>query len=165
MRFLLESVLGAAALVAAGCGSGSGETTGAAGAAGSSGANEVAVSATEFAFDLGTIRIDQPGTYAFTLSNDGSVQHALEIEGQGIEEETETLAPGSSGQVTVTFSKTGTYEFYCPVDGHRDQGMEGELTVGPASAGSGTTEDNGGSGTEDSGGTGTESSGGGSGYG
>jgi len=41
----------------------------------------------------------------------------------------------------VTFSKTGTYEFYCPVDGHRDQGMEGVLTVGAASGGAGTTED------------------------
>jgi len=81
-------------------------------------------------------------------------EDALEIEGQGVEEETETLSPGSSGEVTVTFAKTGTYEFYCPVDGHRGQGMEGTLTIGTASGGAGTTEDNGGSDTEKSGGYG-----------
>ena len=49
----------------------------------------------QFSFDPGTIQIDQPGTYTFTLTNDGSVQHALEIEGQGVEDETETLDPAA----------------------------------------------------------------------
>lgn len=68
----------------------------------------------------------------------------------------------------MTFSKTGTYEFYCPVDGHRDQGMEGALTVEAASGGAGTTDDNGGgTDTEDNGGgsTDAEDSSGGYGYG
>jgi uncharacterized cupredoxin-like copper-binding protein len=30
--------------------------------------------------------------------------------------------------VTVDL-KPGTYEFYCPVDGHKAGGMKGELTV------------------------------------
>jgi len=165
MRFAPLIIVASAALALSACGSSSsGETNS---AASPGGAKEVSVSATEFSFDPGTIQIDQPGTYTFTLTNDGSIQHALEIEGQGVEEETENVDPGSSGQVTVTFSKTGTYEFYCPVDGHRDQGMEGALTVGAASGGAGTTEDNGGgTQTEDSGGgTDTEDSGGGYGYG
>jgi len=145
MRLALLIAISSGALVLAGCGSGYGggssTTTGAA----PSGAQNVSVSAKEFSFDPGTIQVDQPGTYTFTLTNDGSVEHALEVEGQGVEEETDTVAPGSTGSVTVTFSKTGTYEFYCPVDGHRGQGMEGTLTVGAASAGAGTTEDNGGS--------------------
>jgi len=165
MRFVPLIIVASAALALSACGSGNGGETSSAASPG--GAKEISVSATEFSFDPGTIQIDQPGAYTFTLTNDGSVQHALEIEGQGVEEETETLDPGSSGQVTVTFSKTGTYEFYCPVDGHRDQGMEGALTVGAASGGAGTTEDSrGGSDTEDSGGgTDTEDSGGGYGYG
>ena len=148
MRLFPLIVAASAALVLSACGSGGGGETGSAASPG--GGSEISVSATEFSFDPGTIEIDQPGTYTFTLTNDGSVDHALEIEGQGVEEETETISSGSSGQVTVTFSKTGTYEFYCPVDGHRDQGMEGDLTVGAASGGTGTADDDeGGTGTED----------------
>ena len=32
----------------------------------------------------------------------------------------------------------GSYELYCPIGDHRDQGMEGELVVGVAGAGGGT---------------------------
>jgi plastocyanin len=153
MRSVLLMAIGAAALGLAGCGSssGSGDT------AASSGAKEITLSATEYSFDPGTIQIDQPGTYTFTLSNGGSTEHALEVEGQGIEEELDEVSPGNSGQLTVTFSKTGSYEFYCPVDDHRAKGMEGDLTVGAAAGGAGTTEDNGGN-------TGTETGGGGYGY-
>ena len=148
MRFLPCIVATSIALALSACGSSSEGESGPAASPG--GGREVPVSAMEFSFDPGTIQIDKPGTYTFTLTNDGSTEHALEIEGQGLEEETETISPGSSGQVTLTFSKIGTYEFYCPVDGHREQGMEGELTVGSASADTGATEDNGGgTGTED----------------
>jgi plastocyanin len=156
MRFLPLFVAASAALMLGACGSGNGGETGSAASPGAGQA--ISVSAKEFSFDPGTIQIDAPGTYTFTLSNDGSTEHGLEIEGQGLEEEIEEVVPGSSGELTVTFSKTGTYEFYCPVDGHRDKGMEGDLTVGAASAGSGTTDDNGGSDTD-------EDSGGGYGYG
>jgi plastocyanin len=141
MRFVLLIGLASGTLALAGCGSGGGDTT----QASSGGGKTIDVSAKEFSFDPGTIQIDQPGTYTFVLTNGGSFQHALEVEGQGVEEETDTVAPGSTGSVTITFSKTGTYEFYCPVDGHRGKGMQGMLTVGTASAGAGTTEDGGGS--------------------
>jgi VCBS repeat-containing protein len=135
MRFSAIVIGGLLALGLSACGSGeSAGTTGAAPA----GAQTIAVSATEFSFDPGTIQIDAPGTYTFDLTNDGGTGHALEVEGQGLEEETETVAPGSSAQLTVTFSKTGTYEFYCPVDGHRGRGMEGTLTVGAAGGTTGT---------------------------
>ena len=39
------------------------------------------------------------------------------------------LSPGQSGVLTVDLSKPGTYEFYCPVGNHREQGMEGTITV------------------------------------
>ena len=48
--------------------------------------------------------------------------------GKGVEEETKTVT-GGSADVTVDL-KAGKYEFYCPVDGHRQAGMEGTLTVG-----------------------------------
>jgi uncharacterized cupredoxin-like copper-binding protein len=30
---------------------------------------------------------------------------------------------------TVTFEKPGTYEMYCPVDGHEQEGMKGEVVL------------------------------------
>ncbi|MFE1415047.1 plastocyanin/azurin family copper-binding protein [Streptomyces sp. NPDC058746] len=74
-----------------------------------------------------------PGAYAFVAKNDGHHEHALEIEGPSGENRTRTLAPGASDTVRVTL-KSGTYEIYCPVDGHEDLGMKTEITVGGAGA-------------------------------
>ena len=45
---------------------------------------------------------------------------------------------GESGTLTVDL-EPGEYEFYCPIDGHREQGMEGKIVVGGSSSGAGTT--------------------------
>ena len=66
--------------------------------------------------------------------NIGSITHALEIEGKGVEEETKDLDAGQSAELKVTL-KPGKYEIYCPVDGHRQQGMEGTVTVKQGSGG------------------------------
>jgi hypothetical protein len=49
----------------------------------------------------------------------------------------------------VTLPKNGTYEMYCPVDGHKALGMKGKLTVGGSGAAGGATS------TENTGTTGT----------
>jgi uncharacterized cupredoxin-like copper-binding protein len=90
-------------------------------------AAEVDVSLTEFAIDMPTELPAGPTT--FVVTNDGTIEHSLEIEGQGIEEELEPhLQPGESGTLEVDLAP-GTYEVYCPVGNHREQGMELELTV------------------------------------
>jgi uncharacterized cupredoxin-like copper-binding protein len=138
-------LLVAAALALAACGSdesGEGETTAAASA------EAIEISATDFAFDPPTIELDQAGEYTFRLVNDGGTEHALEIEGQGIEDETETIGPGETAELTLSL-EPGEYEMYCPVDGHREMGMEGSVSVGGAAAGGGTTTDDGGTTTDD----------------
>ena len=88
----------------------------------------VTVKETEYSLELSQSTFS-PGTYTFTAQNDGGTTHALKIEGPGIEEQqTNNLAPGDSASLTVTL-QSGTYELYCPVDGHRDNGMETEITV------------------------------------
>jgi len=67
------------------------------------------------------------GKVTITMDNPSSVPHAVEVEGNGVEEETKTLTDGSAS-LTVDL-KAGKYEFYCPVDGHKQAGMEGTLTV------------------------------------
>jgi uncharacterized cupredoxin-like copper-binding protein len=101
----------------------------------------VAVSETEFQLDPANPRIEQPGTVEFRVSNDGQTVHALEVEGPSGESKTGDIQPGESATLTANLDKPGTYEWYCPIGNHRQQGMEGEITVG-GGAGTGTTTTN-----------------------
>ena len=58
----------------------------------------IEISGTEYQFDPSTVSVDSPGTYTFRLVNDGEEPHALEIEGNGIEEETDTIGSGRIGR-------------------------------------------------------------------
>ena len=82
------------------------------------------------------------GAVTFTVTNAGSIPHAFEVEGQGIEKETGVIQPGASATLTVTL-KPGTYEVYCPVgnDSHKKLGMETELKVGTAMGAGATASD------------------------
>jgi uncharacterized cupredoxin-like copper-binding protein len=93
----------------------------------SGGAQSVDLSASEFKFTPANVNV-RAGQVTFNLRNTGGAPHALEIEGQGIEEETRVIQGGQSATLRVNL-KPGTYEMYCPVGNHRQQGMEGELTV------------------------------------
>jgi uncharacterized cupredoxin-like copper-binding protein len=91
----------------------------------------VAVTATlsEWKVELSERRI-APGVVTFTVMNAGSIPHALEVEGEGIEQETEVIQPGARATLTLTL-KPGTYEVYCPVgeDSHKKLGMATRLRV------------------------------------
>jgi uncharacterized cupredoxin-like copper-binding protein len=54
--------------------------------------------------------------------------HGIAVEGNGVDKDGPVVQAGSSSSVTVDL-KPGKYEFYCPVPGHKDEGMKGELTV------------------------------------
>ena len=81
----------------------------------------------------GSLKFDQAtlsaksGKVTFKFDNPSAVPHAFEIEGNGIEEETDVITK-SDASVTVDL-KPGKYEYYCPVGQHRSAGMEGTLTV------------------------------------
>ena len=78
-------------------------------------------------FDQGDVTAEA-GTVTVEFSNPSSVPHAVEIEGEGVEEETETVTGADAPPITVDL-KPGKYEFYCPVPGHEAAGMKGTLTV------------------------------------
>jgi uncharacterized cupredoxin-like copper-binding protein len=129
-------------LALAGCGGGygsssgnSGTTTAAAPAAG----HVVSLSESEYKISPSTVSVAKAGKVTFNVKNMGQITHALEIEGNGVETKTMSIAPGESASITVDLSKNGKYEMYCPIDGHRAKGMEGTVQVG-GSAGGMTTE-------------------------
>jgi plastocyanin len=134
MRLAGALVIATTAFVLTACGSKSEESAPAGGQA-------IAISETEFKLDPSGVKVDQAGSYTFKVTNNGSVDHALEVEGPGGEQKTETIKPGQSAELTVAL-EDGSYEIYCPVDGHRDKGMEGMLTVGSGGgAGTATNEE------------------------
>lgn len=67
------------------------------------------------------------GSVTVKLVNESDVPHAVEVEGNGVNAETDTLT-GGKADVTVDL-EAGEYKFICPVDGHAAAGMEGSLTV------------------------------------
>lgn len=81
--------------------------------------NELELPTTEFS----------PGTYRFVAEQHGENPHALSIEGPGVSETTPEV-PGGDGteELTVTL-EPGTYELWCPVPGHREDGMEATIEV------------------------------------
>jgi plastocyanin len=96
----------------------------------------VAVRLSEWKVELSQTNISQ-GAVTFNATNVGTIPHAFEVEGQGIEKETSTIQPNASASLTMTLAP-GTYEVYCPVgeDSHKKLGMVTKLvvTAGPASA-------------------------------
>jgi plastocyanin len=67
------------------------------------------------------------GSVTVKLVNESDTPHAVEVEGNGVEEESETVTGGET-ELTVDL-EAGEYTFYCPVGQHRQNGMEGTLTV------------------------------------
>jgi uncharacterized cupredoxin-like copper-binding protein len=148
------ALLAGLVVVLAGCGGSSGGSKKVAPASGGSGGGQtIQVKETEFKLTPSSFKIAKPGKVTFDATNAGKLTHALELEGNGVEQKIGSISPGSSGKLTVTLSKNGTYQLYCPIDGHRAMGMQATVVVGSASAGGGGTTTNGGT-------TSTKSSGG-----
>jgi len=91
------------------------------------GGEELTISETEFALDPADPTV-AAGEVTITATNDGATLHNLEVEGNGVEEITDDLDPGQSGELKLNL-EPGEYEMYCAIGTHAAQGMEGTLTV------------------------------------
>jgi hypothetical protein len=83
------------------------------------------------------------GPVVFEVTNSGTIPHAFEVEGRGLEKSTPQIPPGATATLKLDLN-TGSYEAYCPVGkgSHKMLGMLDHLTVGSAkraSAASGGT--------------------------
>jgi uncharacterized cupredoxin-like copper-binding protein len=146
MRTHRFSLLGAVVVVAAltgGCGGSDGgskkaSSTTSPASSGGTVVKTVTVHEKEYKLTPSSISLPKAGTYVFKGVNDGTTAHALAVEGHGVDMDGAEISPGGSGTLKVTLPKKGTYEIYCPVDGHKGLGMKGTVTVGGAGAGTST---------------------------
>ena len=135
---------GLLAVVLAGCGSSSGSSSSSSSAASvpaasggstttmASGGSGTSVDVTlkDFSITLAGGDSLSPGTYTFTVANQGPSAHNLTIEGPGVDKAaTPTFGSGETKTLTVTL-KTGKYDFFCSVPGHKQAGMNVDVTVG-----------------------------------
>ncbi len=137
----------AAALAVAGCGGGGGSSSTSASSApastpapasstpaqttaSSGGGETLKISADpggNLAFDKKSLSA-KAGKVTITMANPSRLPHGVAVEGNGVDKDGQVVQNGGTSTVTVTL-KPGKYEFYCPVPGHRQAGMEGTLTV------------------------------------
>ena len=85
----------------------------------------------------------KPGNVAITYDNPSAVPHSIAVatsNGNVLGQ----VQPFSGGKQTVTLSNLapGKYVFYCTVPGHREAGMQGDLTVLPSSTNAGPKANN-----------------------
>jgi hypothetical protein len=90
----------------------------------------VAVRLTEWKVEISTNRVPA-GPTVFVVTNGGSIPHAFEVEGRGLERHTRLLQPGQADTLSLTL-RPGSYELYCPVgdDSHKHLGMLARFVVG-----------------------------------
>jgi uncharacterized cupredoxin-like copper-binding protein len=139
----------------------------------------VAIGVTETEYKLTPANISpKSGKHTILAMNRGTVTHSLMVEGAGPggkDVRAPDIAPGTSATITVDLKPGKTYNWYCPIDGHRALGVRGTIKVAGSSAStsssaakpstssgssSSTAGSSGGTSTGSSGGTSTGSSGG-----
>ncbi|MGN6430705.1 MAG: plastocyanin/azurin family copper-binding protein [Gaiellaceae bacterium] len=88
----------------------------------------VSVSETEWKIALPSTSLTA-GKYTFDVKNDGHIPHDLTINGPGVSNgKTPLINPGKSAKLAVEL-KSGSYDFYCSVPGHKAAGMDVKVTV------------------------------------
>jgi plastocyanin len=71
----------------------------------------------------------QAGRTVFRIVNDGTAQHGFEIEGPDVSDSLgSSVQPGEEATLSVDL-EPGSYEVWCPVADHAEQGMRTTLQV------------------------------------
>src|SRR5262245_4598083 len=142
-RIGLIAVALALPLVLAACGGGSDSSSGSASSSGGSEQvkpNEVAVKIVDLGCEPGTLDLPA-GPTVFKVQNDGAskVTEYEILDGDRILGEAENIAPGLSGEFSVTL-RAGDYTLYCPGGTSQERGtLKVTGDISPASNAAGTT--------------------------
>jgi plastocyanin len=85
------------------------------------------VTASDFSFTPDSLSAAPREPFEVVLTNNGSAPHTFTIDEFDVDAE---VAAGDETTVSVTPSDSGDFGFYCRF--HKDQGMEGDITVAGA---------------------------------
>ena len=93
------------------------------------GSSSVSVRLSEWKLELSQLTVPT-GEVEFAVTNSGTMLHAFEVEGQGIEKELEPIKVGGASTLRLTLPP-GTYELYCPIGNgaHKKMGMIAHIEV------------------------------------
>lgn len=80
-------------------------------------------------FEPTELRIPAGTDVAINLVNIGMSDHQFRIDDLGIE--SDVVGSGQTGQIIVNIPE-GTYQYHCPIPGHTEAGMVGQLIADPA---------------------------------
>ncbi|QYG94069.1 hypothetical protein HC251_17575 [Iamia sp. SCSIO 61187] len=90
------------------------------------GGGAVAVSLAEFTIDPAPVTVAEGGS--LTVTNEGTAAHDLTVEDQDLA--TPALDAGGEAELDVSALAPGSYTLFCSIPGHRESGMETDLTIG-----------------------------------
>jgi phosphohistidine phosphatase SixA/plastocyanin len=95
----------------------------------SGGTSSVSVRLSEWKLELSRLTVPT-GEVEFTVTNGGTMLHAFEVEGQGLEKDLEPIKVGGTSTLRLTLPP-GTYELYCPIGNgaHKGMGMIAHIEV------------------------------------
>jgi plastocyanin len=70
----------------------------------------------------------KPGPVTVRMANESTVEHDIAVEGNGVSGKGPVVGQGGTSEFQVDLVP-GEYQYFCTVQGHREGGMEGTLTV------------------------------------
>lgn len=85
----------------------------------------ITVTARDFRFTFSRTSVKHGTTVVFHLVNKGAVGHNLKLGGKV----TKLIEHAKTANLTLKFTKAGTYTYLCTVPGHAASGMKGKLKV------------------------------------
>lgn len=89
--------------------------------------NEIVLTAKDFSITPNKVNVKKGDKLKITFKNEGLFAHNFSINGLGVK--IESVKSGEESSVDITATKIGEFQFECTVDGHKDLGMQGTITV------------------------------------
>jgi len=92
---------------------------------------DISVTLTEFTITPNSFTVMQGQPVRFSVTNTGKFPHSISFtkDGKFLTVFAKPINGGTTGVAEFTFEEAGTWQMYCPVANHAEQGMTGQVVV------------------------------------